>query len=290
MALSLFRRARAEAPEQVAAPPVPTPSALPAPEPMLFEACVQRRREVWEASGRAGIVGTLFNKRLSQAYVRERGLRTPEILRQLPAIDALPEFSELPPRFVLKPIQGSSNHGVFLIENGVNLFDGKSYGRETAIAAVKATERIAAGVPFHIEEFLQNWDGKPGAPNDFKFYNFGPECAFVHVIERNSGRQGHLNRHWFLKPDWTPLGMKIQPTQAHCPEPAPLPPFKDEMLALAQRLSGGLGMFLRVDLYATTHGPVFGEFTPNPHGGRNYVPAADRWLGSLWRGLLGAGD
>ncbi len=256
-------------------------------QPLLFSAAILRRRKLWRDQVDPDLVATLFNKRLSQAYVRQHGIATPEKLGELPTIDALPELAELPPRFVLKPVRGSSNHGVFLFENGLNVFDGKLYTRQQVIDAVKAAPLLAPGVPFLMEEFLQNWDGKPGAPNDFKFYNFGAATAFIHVIERNSGRKASLNRHWFLKPDWTPLGLTIQPTQIHSADPPPIPPCAADMLALSQRLSAGIGMFIRIDLYATTRGPVFGEFTLNPHGGKGYTPEADRWLGTLWRGDLG---
>jgi hypothetical protein len=49
-----------------------------------------------------------------------------------------------------------------------------------------------------------------------------------------------------------------------------------------------LNMFMRVDMYATTRSAVFGEFTPTPHGGKRYTREADRWLGSLWKGVEGA--
>jgi TupA-like ATPgrasp len=174
------------------------------------------------------------------------------------------------------------------MENGVNHFDGKHYGnRDAIIAAVNSVRALKPGVPFLIEEFLQNWDGRPGAPYDFKFYNFGSRCAFLHVVERNSAREANLNRHWFLKPDWTPLGIKIQPGQNHCQEPLIPPPFVRELFALSQSLSDEIGMFIRVDLYATTRGPVFGEFTLNPHGGKHYMPDSDQWLGAQWRGDLG---
>ena len=48
-------------------------------------------------------------------------------------------------------------------------------------------------------------------------------------------------------------------------------------------------MFMRIDLYGTTRG-ANGEFTPQPHGGKGYTIEADKWLGSLWSGIEGAGN
>jgi TupA-like ATPgrasp len=252
-----------------------------------FSDCLQQRREHWRAHGTPKIVRTLFNKRLSLDLARQLGVATPDTLRELPNIDALPALDTLPNRFVLKPVQGSNNRGVFLFEGGKNWLDGKRYNRQDLIDAVTADTALKPGGPFLIEEFLQNWNLKPGAPNDFKFYNFGSRTAFVHLIERNDGRNAKLNRHWFLRDDWTPLGRTIQPTQIHASEPLTLPPFAAGMLALSQRLSAHIGMFVRIDLYATTRGPVFGEFTLNPHGGKGYAPDGDRWLGAMWRGATG---
>ena len=87
------------------------------------------------------------------------------------------------------------------------------------------------------------------------------------------------------------LGMKVITTQTPETEMCDKPDCWDELVNTAIGLGEKrLGMFTRVDLYATTRGAVFGEFTPQPQGGKGFTPAADRWLGSLWRGKEGADD
>ena len=45
---------------------------------------------------------------------------------------------------------------------------------------------------------------------------------------------------------------------------------------------------LRIDMYATPEGPVFGEFTAWPRGGSFFTPEANEYLGRMWRGEEGA--
>ncbi len=41
--------------------------------------------------------------------------------------------------------------------------------------------------------------------------------------------------------------------------------------------------FVRIDLYSTPDGPVFGEFTPVPNNGQErFTSAYDRLLGDYW--------
>lgn len=54
------------------------------------------------------------------------------------------------------------------------------------------------------------------------------------------------------------------------------------MLRIVSDVGQRLNIFLRIDMYATTRGPVFGEFTAYPHNGLAYTPRGDAWLGSLW--------
>jgi hypothetical protein len=47
---------------------------------------------------------------------------------------------------------------------------------------------------------------------------------------------------------------------------------------------------MRIDMYATDKGAVFGEFTPTPQGGKGYSEWAEKYLGSFWKGEEGCED
>ena len=68
-----------------------------------------------------------------------------------------------------------------------------------------------------------------------------------------------------------------------------IPDCWDELCETAIKLGKELE-FMRIRFYATKRGAVFGEFTPQPHGGNGFTEEADKWLGSIWKGLEGAGE
>jgi hypothetical protein len=224
-------------------------------------------------------------KQAGQSYVEALGYSIPKVFSHFDSITDLPDLVKLPTNFVLKPVYGHSSKNVFLMKDGVNLFNGRNYSRDDIVAEV-----IQEDGPFLIEELLENHDGSPGIPLDYKFYCFGRDIAFIHVIQRNSALDISRNRHWFLTEDWSHLRIKVKKMEAAERSIPTKPDFLPDMLSMAQNLGGHLNAFMRIDLYATERGAVFGEFTPFPNHGRGYTPESDAWLGSLWRGVEGAGD
>jgi hypothetical protein len=55
------------------------------------------------------------------------------------------------------------------------------------------------------------------------------------------------------------------------------------MLETARRLGTAYGTYVRIDLYASERGPVFGEFSPTPSDGRAFTAAADAYFESFWK-------
>ncbi len=245
------------------------------------------RKAFWERSGWSENAKLCFDREATKAFAASNGLRSPETLLTLDSITALPPLDELPSSFVLKPLEGWSSNGVFLVQDGRDITTQEPVTRSQILARVEELGTLI-GQGFLVEEMVRNWDGRRGAPLDFKFYNFGRRTAYIDVVERNSLRSQKLNRHWFLNDRWLPLDRKVQRYQDHAKDAPPIPPFCDDLLHISQRLARQLRMFVRVDLYASDNGPVMGELTVNPHGGKGYTEDADLWLGSLWRGKTGA--
>jgi hypothetical protein len=109
-----------------------------------------------------------------------------------------------------------------------------------------------------VEEMLTDADG--AVPDDYKFFVFGGNCAFIQV---DSGRFG-VRTQDFFRPDWQHLALSGGPPWAD-PEPAK-PARLSEMIDVAERLGVGTD-FVRVDLYDTGGRIVFGELTSFPAGG-----------------------
>ena len=246
----------------------------------IFEARIAERHRRWHSEAEAHFARELSGKVEGETYMKSLGHPVPEIYGRFPTLHHLPDLRDLPTNVVLKPELGHSSYGVFLMKDGVNQFDGRRLSRSDIIAAAGSH----ADTPYMAEELLQDFDGRPGTPRDFKFFCFGPEIVAVHVFERNSVVEGWRNRHWYRTADWKPLKIRLRwdfwPERSHIEKP----PFWDDMVRIVADVGGRLNLFMRIDMYATTRGPVFGEFTPFPCMGRNFTPRANAWLGKRWIG------
>ena len=61
----------------------------------------------------------------------------------------------------------------------------------------------------------------------------------------------------------------------------------NEMVDAVQTIGKAVGIYMRIDMFATKRGAVFGEFTPTPHGGKGYSDYAEKYLAGFWRGEEG---
>ncbi len=219
-------------------------------------------------------------------YVRGLGHAVPETYGLFPSLADVP-LDQLPPNVVLKPQHGYSSKGVFLLRDGIEQLTGKTATRDWLLS--EAGKKAAD--PYMAEELLVNFDGRVGAPLDYKFYCFGPRIAYCTVIERNTiTGDGDLNRYWYMTPEWKEVPMRLRWDVRPERGIAPAPPFLDAMFAMASDIGRHINVFMRIDLYATTRGPVFGEFTPFPARGREVTPLCDLWMGAMWQGLEGCGN
>ena len=61
----------------------------------------------------------------------------------------------------------------------------------------------------------------------------------------------------------------------------------EEMIEAVQTIGKAVGIYMRIDMFATDRGAVFGEFTPTPHGGKGYSKHVDEYLAGFWHGEEG---
>jgi hypothetical protein len=212
------------------------------------------------------------------------GHEVPQVYGTYSSLDAIPPFEQLPRNFVLKPTHGWSAAGVFLMRDGVDWFTKRRLSRDELIHAARAFagpgQQAIAG-PWIAEELLVDVDDPARPAPDYKFYCFGPKMVALQVTRRNSLRDTE-NPNWFFDQDWRHLPFRLKWNLY--PERAPLakPPFFDDMLAMVSDVGRRLDIFIRIDMYATDRGPVFGEFTGYPGSGMNFTPRVNAWLGSHW--------
>lgn len=131
-----------------------------------------------------------------------------------------------------------------------------------------------------IEEILEPFMGKELL--DFRFYTFDGEVAAINVGSpsyRTDDANAFFSRDWQL--------MELSEHAEALPDPLPpRPPNLEEMLEACKRLGKNID-FVRIDFYETINGPVLGEMTVYPEGGKPFSPSGcrgfNRWLGRRWK-------
>lgn len=223
------------------------------------------------------------SKHFTKLYAEDRGIRVPRTL----AITDTPEdlIAAMGPRYVMKP-ESDSGHGVFLMHDGVNLFDRMPQDGEALRQALDRYRGARGTRPFLFEELLVQEgvaDGAPVIPLDYKLHVFGGRTRMIHVDDRNTTRtRDPLFRQqgWYTR-DWrrAPVRMREAAFEGELfAPPASLP----EMLRIAEAIGADAGgVYLRVDVYATPAGPALGEVTPFSFGGQGFTAAGDQVLSAL---------
>ena len=218
----------------------------------------------------------LSNKANSREFAAKFNCKLPDLYWKGSDVDQL-DFNALPAHYVIRPTLGFSAQMVFIMDNGVNLFDHKKYEPEEIRSLLKTMLTEREGLEVLVEEFLQNEAAGYGIQTDFKFYCFRGEIACFWVINREgpcSGNGTFYDEHWNkLKMVNSLYPHKFDPVKPKC---------FDEMVANAKRLSIEYGIFVRIDFYATPKGAVFGEFTPTPSLGRMYTGYGKKLLKNYW--------
>lgn len=235
-------------------------------------------QDPWEEwKGSANWQRLISNKFNSREFAKKLGCRVPFLYWKGKDFNSI-NFDVLPDNYVIKPTLGKSSNFVFLMKGNFNLFDGKTYSREEIISKLNAVHTKQPEAEFMIEEFLATEEGEFRIHNDYKFYMFNGKVACIRLINRKGAHEG-TNRYY--NENWQPIP-SLKKTKYGDASLQPPPACLAEMIAFAKTLSKALGIFIRVDLYATREGAVFGEFAPTPSHGSGYSRAGSKFLIRYW--------
>lgn len=240
-------------------------------------------------SPRSRVSDKLFSKALADSL----GVRVPANLQVWPDLDSI-ELGSLPDEFVIKSIGGASSRGVFPLRRLDGEYRLISTGDVITLEEIRARLRAEMELdttrpsydwirpPFYAEEFIKDLSDGSEIPVDVKVYTFYGRVGQVLLrrVARHGERSGIGYR--YLGADGNDLGdvsisRKTDPT-------VPVPDRFGEIIAAAERISRATGLaFVRVDLYQTRNGVVFGELTPCPGEPQHYTDDHDLVLGRLWQ-------
>jgi hypothetical protein len=264
----------------------PDPSRLPHP---TFSARIADRVRRWQTLREPNPYLAVASKVDGQAFMRSLGHAVPEVYGVYPSIDAIPRLEDLPETFVLKPTHGWSAAGVFLMDRGFDLIRKRRFTQDELIRTAKSFRGFGAESlkgSWVAEELLFGFDGRRKPSLDYKIFCFGSQVPLIQINMR-SGVNRPRSCYWLRDADWRPVPCRVSWDKYPQPSALTRPPCLDEMLKVVSDAAGRLNIFIRIDMYATERGPVFGEFTAYPHFGKDYTPRGDAWLGSYWKTLDG---
>ncbi|MGY8781632.1 MAG: glycosyltransferase, partial [Fidelibacterota bacterium] len=251
----------------------------------LFSERIHNRHSQWWREGKEISAKFLSSKMKGREYVAELGLKVPNLYWVGKDASQIPSLKDLPSRVVIKPEKGWSAKNVWCLIEGVNKFDGIAYTDQMIQEQLAQDEFIQKQKPFFmVEEFLAPEKTKENPiPCDYKFYCFGSKIALIHVVDRKS-TNNHLNVNHCFDENFKPIKHKVYNSITIPNDYITLPDCFSEMVEAVEKIGATLGLFMRIDMYATNKGAVFGEFTPTPHGGKGFTEWADKYLGSFWKG------
>ena len=220
----------------------------------------------------------LSNKWNARQFVQRHGFRVPALYWYGRRPGALP-IDALPDHFVVRPIWGAATRGTYVFARDRDLLSGIPFSKASLKEHLVRTAGRFVRFPIMAEEFVKTESGRYELPTEYKWYMFGDTVGAIQVVQR-SDRDEARNR--FYTAGWEPFDDPINTHNAVADYVDP-PRGLGELLTCAQTLGAAYGTFVRVDLYATDAGCVFGEFSSTPLEGRYFTPFAEHYFGELWQ-------
>lgn len=204
------------------------------------------------------------------------GVAVPELLwcgRDLARfpVDAIPE------RVAVRRAWGAGSAQTHLLVDGRELLDDRACTPHELHARLRRQYGRWSVHPLLVEEFLEDAAGKTRA-TQFNFYCFAGHVGMVEHVE-HAGRSSDRTAY---DSAWNPFSLGVFAGRSPG-ERIERPVEMEEMLRIAGQLGAAFGSFVRVDLYQSSKGIYFGEFSSTPFNGTNILPWADHLLGQLWQ-------
>ena len=222
----------------------------------------------------------LLNKWNSREFAALHGVAVPELYWSGRDAAQMP-IGDFPEHFVIRPAWGTLTRGTHVVSGTTDLVDGHTYKDREELKSMVVKERGRFGLfPLLVEEFMTTPEAEYASGVEYKFFMFGSHVGAIRAFHRRD------NIKWVrdYTADWKVIEEVFQP-EFPLDAPIPRPPNLEQMTEIAKMLGGAFGTFVRVDLYSTSKGVYFGEFSSAPGGDnkQSFTPFANDYLGRLWQ-------
>lgn len=226
------------------------------------------RRDLWSWDSKEG----------GRELARTHGVHAPATLQPLRQPSEI-EWEGLPNAFVIKPDRGAGGTGVYVLGREGNGF--RSLLDDRLVTPTMVVSELATLVeegrigPMVYAETAALIHGRPSF--DWKMYAFQGRVELIRQVDRIRGR------HKFYDSRWEECTVReLIDKDSTVDRRLPLPYAPKALTAAGEVLSSAVRVpFVRVDLFESDQGVVFGEFTPRP-GRQRFAVWMDEHLGRCW--------
>jgi len=242
--------------------------------PTIYKELATKRRTRWKrAEAEVNIIQMINDKLGGLYYATKLGVRTPQILFCGVAEDLPKDINTLGKKYVVKPLSGHSAQGVKVIVDGINAMNNHDNDEEFSYNTL--VEEYGSQEETIVEELIESADQTYNGliPPDYKFHVYGGVPEIMFRVDRNKGQKcaDHFdvtssNNKWKVIE-----GLPRSDHEPHCPENTLYSNISREtamMDAVRKVASNASKNWLRIDMYDSKNGPVFGEITPWSNNGQ----------------------
>ena len=182
------------------------------------------------------------------------------------------DFSKLPNNYVVKPVDGASSKGVFVMKNNINQLDKKKYSVNEIKLLLK--DKICL-----IEEYIN--DNNKDVPVDYKVFVVKDKVIAIQVIDsRKINKKKMIYKKRFYDENWKDLPLITHGTLS---EKVEAPRDFEKLLYYSRKIGKIIDTVMRIDFYIGNNGIVFGEFTPHPSGATGYTDFGKKYLNEFMK-------
>ena len=245
-----------------------------------------RRLEIKHKTAEWNLMSILDDKLKSYSLMDKLQVRRPMLYGIFDSLDDVP-FELLPENFILKPYQGDNNWGVFCLTKVSEGYYDSMRGKPLNIENLKETyENERARAPAmsetcFCEEVVEGRVGAGLIPLDYKFYCFGGKMKMLLIRDTNGGSEVSQRRFRFFDDELKVINGISKDLKDS--EKIDLPENIDDLIKVTEKISSFLPLpFIRIDLFNSTNGPVFGEFTVDCGTVDKYTSTWDKILGEAY--------
>lgn len=246
----------------------------------------KRVRQLESPEDPAAPVWELNNKVSAYEFARSHGVPIPQVYGDFARTEDI-DWDAAPAEFVIKMTCGTTAQAVWpLVREGDGYRDllgdpSEVLSRAELVSRVTDAVRYDDQARVLMEELLPGPSDKAlRVPPDYKLLCFHGVVGLIAVIGRTQ-RSGRRLASRYFAPDGTDMGNAL--VDALVNPRLPAPGHLDDLIGAGETLSAAIqSPFVRVDMYDTDKGIIFGEITPDPGGNHLMREDVDRHLGSLW--------